>query len=292
LNLPGKSNRPEKIKVEIRMKKIDLHIHTSASDGEFAPFELLNLCQELNFDIISIADHDTMKGVKKLSNHNTSLEIIPAIELSCRDGKRDIHLLGYYVDDENTPISDYLKKFREERIRRIYKIVDKLKKMGIDISAEEVFKQSSFSDSIGRPHIAKVLVKKGYAENIDDAFDKYIGYSKPAYVHKYKISLKQGIEIISASGGIPVLAHPGQYYDLEYFLFLKKQGLKGIEIWHPDNLKYAKELEEFADKNKFLKTGGSDFHGFSHNSKKDIGKILIPYDSVVALKKEKANASS
>ncbi len=274
------------------MGKVDLHLHTNASDGELSPFELLNLCEKMGFNIISIADHDTIKGVKVLRGHNTQLEIIPAIELSCRDGERDIHLLGYYVDDKNTPISDYLKKFREERVRRIYKIIGELKKMGVDISAEEVFEQSSFSDSVGRPHIAKVLVKKSYAKNIDDAFDKYIGYSRPAYVHKYKISLKQGIEIIKASGGIPVLAHPGQYYDLEYFLSLKEQGLKGIEIWHPDNSGHFEELEEFAEKNKFLKTGGSDFHGFSHDSKKEIGKILIPYKCVIALKKEKANVSS
>lgn len=271
------------------MKKVDLHLHTNASDGELSPEEIIKLCEKIGFDVISIADHDTMKGFKKVKTFKLPFEIIPAVELSCRDGERDVHLLGYYVEDENTPLSDYLKKFREERIRRIYKIVEKLKKMGMWIEAEEVFKESKFSDSVGRPHIARVLVKKGYAEDVEDAFEKYIGYSKPAYVHKYKISLKEGIEIIRASKGIPVLAHPGQYYDLDYFLFLKTQGLKGIEVWHPDNHPYVEELNEFAEKNSFLKTGGSDFHGFSHDSKKEIGKILIPYECVEKLKEEKVN---
>jgi predicted metal-dependent phosphoesterase TrpH len=266
--------------------KIDLHLHTNASDGELSPKDLIFLCEKIGFDIIAIADHDTIKGFKESKNINTNIEIVPAVELSARDEKKDIHILGYYISDEGR-VSEYLKIFREERIKRIYKIVEKLKKMGIKIEAEEVFKESSFTDSIGRPHVAKILVKKGYAENIDDAFEKYIGYSKPAYVEKYKISVKEGIEIIIKSGGIPVLAHPGQYYDLEYFLFLKKFGLKGIEVWHPDNFPYLNELFEFAEKNNFLKTGGSDFHGFSHDSKKEIGKILIPYSSFLELKNEK-----
>jgi len=266
--------------------KIDLHLHTNASDGELSPYDLILLCEKIGFDIIAIADHDTIRGFKESKNFNTKIEIIPAVELSARDEKKDIHILGYYINDEKGPLCEYLKIFREERVKRIYKIVEVLKRMGIKIEAEEVFKESPFSDSIGRPHVAKILVKKGYARDIDDAFEKYIGYSKPAYVPKYKISVKEGIEIIIKSGGIPSLAHPGQYYDPEYFLYLKKFGLKGIEVWHPDNFPYLNELIEFAEKNNFLKTGGSDFHGFSHNSKKEIGKILIPYSSFLDLKRE------
>lgn len=269
--------------------KIDLHLHTNASDGEFSPYDLILLCQEMGFNIIAIADHDTTRGFEEIKNINTNIEIIPAVELSVREENRDIHLLGYYVNNQNSPLFDYLKIFREERIRRVYKIVEKLKKMGIKIETEEVFKESNNAHAIGRLHIAKILVKKGYAENIYDAFEKYIGYSSPAYVPKYKVSIKEGIDIIIKSKGIPVLAHPGQYYDLEYFLFLKNYGLKGIEVWHPDNQKYLEELLEFADKNKFLKTGGSDFHGFNHDTKNEIGRILVPYESVLALKKERTN---
>lgn len=269
--------------------KIDLHLHTSASDGELSPYDLLFLCKEIGFSIIAIADHDTMRGFEEIKDVETDIEIIPAIELSVREGDRDVHLLGYYVNNKSEPLFEYLRIFREERIKRVYKIVENLKKIGIKIEAEEVFKESNNTHAIGRPHIAKILVKKGYAENIDDAFEKYIGYSSPAYVPKYKISIREGIDIIIKSKGIPVLAHPGQYYDLEYFLFLKSYGLKGVEVWHPDNQNYLEELLEFAEKNKFLKTGGSDFHGFTHYSKKEIGKILIPYESVLALKKERPN---
>ncbi|MEO0263029.1 MAG: PHP domain-containing protein [candidate division WOR-3 bacterium] len=269
--------------------RIDLHLHTSASDGELSPYDLILLCKRIGFDIIAIADHDTMKGFEEIKDIKIGIEIIPAVELSVREENKDIHLLGYYVNNEGSPLFDYLKVFREERIRRIYKIVENLKKMGIKIEAEEIFKESNNAHAIGRPHVARVLVKKGYAENIDDAFEKYIGYSSPAYVPKYKIGVKEGIDIIIKSKGIPILAHPGQYYDLEYFLFLKNYGLKGIEVWHPDNEKYLEELLEFVEKNKFLKTGGSDFHGFNHDSKKEIGKILIPYESVLALKKERTN---
>ena len=268
--------------------KIDLHLHTNASDGEFSPYDLILLCQEMKFNIIAIADHDTMRGFEEIKDINTEIEIIPAVELSVREENRDIHLLGYYVNANCGPIFDYLKMFREERIKRVYKIVEKLKKMGIKIEVEEVLKESNNAHAIGRPHIAKVLVKKRYAESIDDAFEKYIGYSSPAYVPKYKIGVKEGIDIIIKSKGIPVLAHPGKYYDLEYFLFLKKYGLKGIEVWHPDNQNYLEELLEFVERNKFLKTGGSDFHGFNA-SKNEIGKILIPYESVLALKKERTN---
>ncbi len=269
--------------------KIDLHLHTNASDGELSPHSLILLCQEIGFNIIAIADHDTVRGFEEIKNINTDIEIIPAVELSVREENKDIHLLGYYINSQNSPLFEYLKIFREERVKRVYKIVEKLKKMGIKIEAEEVFRESNNAHAIGRPHIAKVLVKKGYAESVDDAFEKYIGYSSPAYVPKYKIGVKEGIDIIIKSEGIPVLAHPGQYYDLEYFLFLKKYGLKGIEVWHPDNQNYLEELLEFAEKNKFLKTGGSDFHGFGHDSKKEIGKILIPYESVIALKKERTS---
>ncbi|MEO0267800.1 MAG: PHP domain-containing protein, partial [candidate division WOR-3 bacterium] len=153
--------------------RIDLHLHTSASDGELSPYDLILLCKRIGFDIIAIADHDTMKGFEEIKDIKIGIEIIPAVELSVREENKDIHLLGYYVNNEGSPLFDYLKVFREERIRRIYKIVENLKKMGIKIEAEEIFKESNNAHAIGRPHVARVLVKKGYAENIDDAFEKY-----------------------------------------------------------------------------------------------------------------------
>jgi len=269
-------------------KLCDLHIHTYYSDGVHSPSEVVEMAKMKEISAIAITDHDTISGIKEGMKRGKSkgVEVIAGVELSSQEAQRDVHILGYLISLNRSALIEKLQFFREERMKRAYVIIKKLKDLGISIEFDEIL-QIAQNGSVGRPHIAQVLLRRGYVSSIKEAFDRYIGYESPAYVPKYKMTPKEAINLIRNSGGIPVYAHPGVHSDPDYILHLAKQGLMGIEVWHPDHSEEdIKILDEIADKYGLLKTGGTDFHGFE-KGKAPIGDVKLPYFYLESLKIKK-----
>lgn len=242
----------------------DLHIHTTHSDGIYTPKDIVDIAIRSKIYAIAITDHDSVCGVDEAIEYaKDRIEIIPAVELSSNIGNQDIHILGYYIDHHSPDFLDYLKAFKEYRLVRAKKIVEKLAHAGIKIDFEQV-KRIACNSVMGRPHIAEALLESGYVHTISEAFSRYLGYHRPYYEPKKESSPKEAIEKIKKSGGIPVIAHPGMIgADNGLIYKLIGDGVLGIEVWHPEHTRRQEDdFYEIAMKHGLLVTGGSDFHGY------------------------------
>lgn len=282
---------------------IDLHIHSTASDGTFSPKQILQLAKELNLGAISITDHDTLAGSKEALRLGipSPVKFLTGVEISTSPPKSflcdsgSLHILGYAIDLDDPDLNQALKVLQESRENRNPHIIQRLRQMGIDISLKEIH-DAIGNGQIGRPHIAQVMVKKGFAESIQAAFDNYLGKGKPAYVDKFRIDSDKAIAIIRGAKGVPVLAHPGLIsYDTDsalenLILTLKSVGLKGIEVFYPEHSpSQAAYYEKLARRYGLLMTGGSDFHGdLTPEVQLGTGKgaLQIPYALYEALVSE------
>lgn len=273
---------------------IDLHVHTKASDGTMTPAEVVAHAMEKGLQAISITDHDTVDGVDEatIAGRKSGLEVVPGVEVSVDYHNGEMHILGYYLDVHNPELQkslDLLLQYRDERNPRM---VEKLRSLGFDITMDEVV-EAAAGGVVGRPHFAAVMKKKGYVNSFDQAFDWYLGTGKAAYVKKERLTPREGIELIKAAGGIPVLAHP-KYLKVDnnrlYSLVteLKGYGLQGIEVFYTTHTPAETQLYlDVAAANSLLVTGGSDFHG---KNKPDIeigtgeGQLAVPYSVLKQLK--------
>ncbi|SNX55446.1 PHP domain-containing protein [Thermoanaerobacterium sp. RBIITD] len=264
----------------------DLHIHSTESDGSNKPKDVVKLSKRNGLCAIAFTDHDTVSGIDEAKSASImyDIELIPGIEINSFDGHQDVHILGYFIDYKNENFLNELKSISDSRILRAKKIINKLNELRINISYNDVL---SFTNErfIGRPHIARALVKGGYVGSVKEAFDRYIGDACPAYVERYRLHPFKSIKLILESGGIPVLAHPGLLKDNNIIDSLIKNGLKGIEVFHSkhsesDTLFY----KNYAEKNNLLITGGSDFHGIELDGKNLLGTIKLDYSYVEKLK--------
>ena len=269
----------------------DLHIHTTFSDGSYKPEEIVDLAEKNNFKTIAISDHDTLDGINPALEYasNKDIEVIPAIEFSTFEEKAEIHILGYFIDHEDDYLRKKVKKIFDSRKIRAQKMVELLNKQNIDITYNEV-KNMAGDDYIGRPHIAKLMVKRGYINEMKDAFtDQYIGNGGKAYVEKYKLSPVEAIDLILNTGGIPVLAHPvfinhGEPMDKQDIKKLKDTGLLGLEVYHSKhNEKTIGYYKNIAQELNLLITGGSDFHG-ENSPGVNLGDIRLSDDHIDKLK--------
>ncbi|WP_418790804.1 PHP domain-containing protein [Phosphitispora sp. TUW77] len=273
---------------------IDLHVHTTASDGTMTPEKTVFYAARSGLRAVAITDHDTVDGLPEAleAGLRAGIEVVPGVELSV-DYPGQMHILGYYVDPENSKLSRELAGLKGNRDRRNPKIVAKLRQLGFDINMDEVIRESG-GVIVGRPHFAAVLKKKGYVTCVDEAFDLYLGAGKPAYVKKDKISPDQGIQMILNSGGIPVLAHPG-YLKVncgeEFELLigeLQERGLLGIEAYYTTHTaEQTAYYVAMAALKGLLVTGGSDFHGDNkpHISiGKGGGDLVVRYDLLAKMK--------
>ncbi len=277
---------------------IDLHTHSNASDGTFSPRELVKLASKIDLRAVAITDHDTSSGITEGLSQGKKLgiEVIPGIEMSI-DYKGpengEMHILGLFIDPENDKIlktSEWLKKKRAERLPRM---LDLLEKCDIQISEDEVLSHST-QGITSRPHIARVMIKKGYVGSIKQAFDEYLKKGAVAYVGKERLALEKAMYLILSAGGIPILAHPYslnlQVSKLKCLISdMKDLGLQGIEAYYPmhsteDNNNYLEIASEF----DLLLSGGTDFHG---TNKPQIqlgmghGNLRIPYSLLETMKK-------
>lgn len=251
------------LEVKLRYPEADLHCHTSASDGLLTPWELVKSAAEKGLKAIGITDHDTLSGWKEadLAGKHFGIDIVRGVELNTDWGGVEVHILGYEMNSQVTLIEDKLSELREARFRRVYSIVEKLQDLGVPIQKAEVEKVTK-GESVGRPHIAQVLVNKGVVGSIREAFDHYIGAGAPAYVPRYKITPEEAIVLVRKAGGVAVLAHPGIYSLDKGIAQWVNAGLQGIEVCHSEHTKEdEKKYRELAKEYGLLMTGGSDFHG-------------------------------
>ena len=265
---------------------VDLHLHTNHSDGHFSPRELIDKIELHGIQAVSIVDHDEVSAFPEAYEYGKSknIEVIPGVELSVNFKNQDIHILGYCFDYQNAQLQTYLSLFRNERLKRADKIVNKLVSMGMTLDFEELVTCAG-KGTVGRPHIAKLLVQHGYVFSFQEAFDKYLGDGKPANIEKYNLDINSAVSLIKKAGGVCSIAHPAiqiKDYDL---IVLIKSGIQGIEVMHPKhNSNKQKLYKNFAEEYSLIQTGGSDFHG-SEKGDDSLGKCNVPYKVIGELKK-------
>jgi len=272
---------------------IDLHIHSTASDGSLTPAEIIDHAQRLNLAAIAITDHDSIFGSKEALRTGIppSLKFLTGVEISAAHppffpGSGSFHILGYCIRLDNYAFNQTLNRLQQARKNRNPKILKRLNELGLKISLEDV-NQTVANGQLGRPHIAQAMIKMGFVESMDEAFDKFLGAGKPAYVDKDRIGCEEAIKIIRGAGGVPVLAHPAllnidddcQLDELIQNLI--KIGMRGIEVYYPEHSsEQIQHYTELADKYDLLMTGGTDFHG-SITPKIEMGTgkgtLFIPY---------------
>lgn len=244
------------------IKRINLHLHTTVSDGALTPAQIVRRCAQIGLDLISITDHDTCDAYKLLDMEDLPLRILPGMEVSSMHEGTDVHVLAYGCKMEDPGLVEMMDMYRSGRRERAIRMIEKLADLDVDISLEEVVEVSGSRELIVRPHIAQILVKRGYAKNKNEAFDKYIGNFGPAYSPKPELSVKKVVDIIHAAGGLAVIAHPGKLFKPSYVGEFVATGVDGLEVWHPDHQPF--EVEEFSRicrKHGLYMTAGSDFHG-------------------------------
>ncbi|WP_163336583.1 PHP domain-containing protein [Desulfopila sp. IMCC35008] len=247
---------------------VDLHIHSTYSDGTETPGQLVQRAVQKGLKAISITDHDTVEGTVVAMNAGImkALEVIPGIEFSCVHKSHHMHVLGYYIDPANQDLLSTLNNIQQARIDRNCQIIKRLNGLGIEISMEEVCEKSPIGQT-GRPHIAQVLMEKKVIPNIDSAFTRFLKVGKPAYVARKVLQVTETINVIRRAGGVAVLAHPGSIDNSlrkipAILKELKKAGLQGIEVYYPIHTKrVVKKLKSMADCYDLVVTGGSDYHG-------------------------------
>ncbi len=272
--------------------KADLHMHTNYSDGKLSPVQLIDLSVNSGISIISITDHDNVNGISEAVKYGKEkgIQVIPGVEISADLDEQEIHILGYFVDYKNKKLLDFLTSSRKLRIRRNQKIVEKLNTLGSGINFNTIISKAGANTSIGRPHIAMELNDEGFVKSYYDAFIKYIGDGKPAYVRKPNPPAKEVIELISETGGLSFIAHPGKIVRDELLIKLIQEGIDGIEIIHPSHSK--DDIEYFnavAAEHFLLTSGGSDFHGGVKNDGRNFGKYFVELNEIINMKRRLFN---
>ncbi len=292
--MAGRVNRPGLLteKTETRSlttipSRVDLHCHTTASDGGLTPTQLVERAASLGIEVIGITDHDTTEGLlaAQVAARRWGITVVPGVEISTVSGSEEIHLLGYFVDLDNPDLQALLTRTREARRVRAQKMLVLLAKLGLPIEWERVVDRSGGGGSIGRPHVAATLLEAGHVSSYDEAFNLWIGRGCPAYVERYRIAPEEAIQLVCQSGGVPVLAHPYFYnrdgerreaLDLRRWLpQLQSAGLAGIEVYYPHYPRHvSRQLLDMAVQYGLIITGGSDFHGGMMGN--GLGSVSVP----------------
>ena len=275
------------------MVKVDLHLHTTYSDGTLTPNELVQLALKNNLEIISITDHDCTDGIDEamLASFNRNLTVIPGIELNTDTEDGEIHVLGYFIDYQNKDLQKILIECRNSRVERARIMVERLNSLGINIQWTRVEELAGYG-AIGRPHIANAMLEIKSIKTFQEAFEKYIGRNGVAYIERFRLNVFEAVKTIRQYGGIPVLAHPGYIKILDNLLpILSESGLKGLEFFYANyDTNTINKLKNIASKYGLIPCGGSDYHGIKTKTEKLPGTFGPPIESVnklIELKNQK-----
>lgn len=267
-------------------RKVDLHLHTTYSDGVYPPAQIVNRAKAAGLDIIGITDHDNLDGIEEAveQGKKVGVEVIPGVEISTDIEDKEVHLLGYFINTSHEEFQKYLSFFRQERYNRAVRMVKKLNNMGVSLSFDHVISIAK-NTAIGRPHIALALVEAGFVSSFYDAFDRYIGNNCPAFERKIHVSPQSALKLISDAGGLSFIAHPGYISD-RILISLIKFGLDGIEIVHPShNSNQIKFYQGIVNEYCLLSSGGSDYHGGKRGDDQNLGKYYISSAQLDAMRK-------
>jgi predicted metal-dependent phosphoesterase TrpH len=274
---------------------IDLHTHTSASDGDHAPADLVRRAARAGIQTLAVTDHDTTEGIPEAlkTAEAVGIRLVPGIEISAHAGGKELHLLGLFVDPALPAFREFLVDLEQSRHRRIEKIVEKLRTMGVDITVQEVMEAAEHG-SVGRPHVARVMVRKGIVSSFKSAFARFLGNDGPAYLPAQRVSPAKAIEAVHRAGGVACLAHPALNDVYTLIPELVECGMDAIEIYYPEHTpKNVKEFLATAEKYDLLISGGSDYHGPNRSRAASLGGITLPqneFDRLEARHVEYRNA--
>lgn len=266
---------------------VDLHCHTTASDGAFAPYELVDEAHHRGLRAISVTDHDSVGGLDEAAARGAQigLEIIPGLELSTDVDDGEVHILGYYIDPNDPGLVAFLESQRVSREERVRKMLERLSALGARLGMDEVRRFSS-GGALGRPHVAQALIRAGVVSSWDEAFSRYIGRHAPAYVRRSRLEPHEAVRAVLDAGGVPVLAHPGLNGHDDMIPSLVREGLAGIEAVYPEHTKEQTALySDIAKQYGLIATAGSDCHGPGSPSGVRVGLATTDYSVVRELQK-------
>ncbi|UCH42659.1 MAG: PHP domain-containing protein [Dehalococcoidales bacterium] len=269
------------------MAGVDLHIHSTASDGKFSPEEIVRRAAEAGLSVIAITDHDSVDGIApalEAAQRYPRLRVIPGIEISTFVPKGEVHVLGYFIDYTHPELLATLSRMRDSRREQGQAIIARLKDLGMPVEWHRVTEIAG-GGSIGRPHIAQAMLEKGYIASIKEAFDEYIRWGGPAYVERAKVTPLEATRLILKINGLPVLGHPLTIDEPETVIAeLTEGGLVGMEVYYKDyTAEERKALANLANKYNLIATGGSDYHGLDPSTETMMGEVDVPLESTEQL---------
>ena len=280
------SSREERL--DSATPKVDLHTHSTYSDGILSPAMLVEEAVSRGVGILALTDHDTVAGIgeARAAGERLGVEIIPGVELSAAlPSGGEVHLLGYFVDVDDPAFLEQLAGYARARIERMERMVERLSRIGAPVAVERV-REIAGLGTVGRPHLGRALVEAGYASDLSDAFARYIGGGKPAFVPRPRVDPRDAIALVRAAGGVTVLAHPFSVGGVESVLDrLVPAGLAGMEVDYGEYSVEDREiLRQIAARRRLIATGGSDYHGPDLRAARELGSAPVPLGAVTALR--------
>lgn len=266
--------------------KIDLHSHSRASDGQYPAAEVAEHAASAGIAVWALCDHDTVAGLADgaAAAERLGLRFVPGIELSAFLARREIHLLGHFVDPAHATLRRFEDLLADHRRERMQQMIEKLAALGVRICAQDVEKWSG-GKTLGRPHVARAIVEAGAAATVKDAFDRFLGEGRPAYVQRYRLEAEEAVRLVRGAGGTTTVAHPGvsklERYDLEQ---LRAAGVEGVEVYHADhNPSVREKYLRIAEALDLVPTAGSDYHGEAVAPDRHLGDVSMPREELERL---------
>lgn len=274
---------------------VDLHIHSTASDGTLTPSEVVRLALARGLCVIALTDHDTTSGVAEAqaAASGTEIAVIAGVEINTTGAGTSLHMLGFCIDPQNPSLTEKLGLMRDARLGRARKMLERLGEMGMPLAWEEV-QALAGGESVGRPHVARALLNRGYVETMQQAFDLFIGPGCPAHVSRLRLSPAETIQTIVQAGGVPVLAHPAHSGPtvVERIPEFVDCGLRGLEVYYPHHSSdEVKMLLRLCQEHNLIATGGTDFHGPDSEEGAPLGSVYVPMECAEQLRTAATNAA-
>jgi 3',5'-nucleoside bisphosphate phosphatase len=269
---------------------IDLHSHSLASDGQFAPAEVAVRARAAGCDVWALCDHDTVAGLASAADaaRRVNVRLVPGIELSAFLERREIHLLGHFVDPVSPALRDFEDFLAARRRERMSRIVERLAVLGVHVT-EAAIERHSGGKTIGRPHVARAIVESGVVATVKEAFDRFLGEGQPAYVQRYRLEAADAVALVRGAGGTVTIAHPGvSKLEVGEVARLAAAGVVGIEVIHPDqNPSVREKYRRAAEAHGLVCTAGSDFHGPDISPDRHLGMVSMTPEALEQLERRR-----